>query len=81
MARVKVYFEPDKELLTVFWQEPRPEQICTEVDDGVIVIKDERSGEPIGIELLSYHPGDARLDAVSVEVGGVRGPIVREEIP
>jgi hypothetical protein len=71
MARVKIYFEPDKELLTVFWQEPRAEQICTEVDDGIIVIKDERTGEPIGRELLSYHPGDARLDVVSVEVGSI----------
>ncbi len=77
MARVKVYFDPDKELLTVFWQEPRAEQICTEVDDGVIVIKDERSGEPIGLELLSYHPGDARLDAVSVEVGSITGQPMR----
>jgi hypothetical protein len=77
MARVKVYFDPEKELLTVFWQEPRAEQICTEVDDGVIVIKDERSGEPIGLELLSYHPGDARLDGVSVEVGNIPGQPAR----
>ncbi len=69
MARVNVFYEPDKELLTVFWQEPRAEQICSELDDGVILIKDERSGEPIGLELLSYRPGDARFDAVSVYVG------------
>jgi hypothetical protein len=69
MARVNVFYEPEEELLTVFWQEPRAEQICTELDDGVILIKDERSGEPIGLELLSYRPGDARFDALSVSVG------------
>jgi len=69
MARVNVFYEPERELLTVFWQEPRAEQVCTELDDGVILIKDERSGEPIGLELLSYRPGDARFDLLSVSVG------------
>jgi hypothetical protein len=43
--------------------------VCTEVDDGVVLIKDEVSGEPIGLELLSYRPGDARFDSVNVAVG------------
>ena len=37
----------------------------------------ERSDEPIGLELLSYHPGDARFDAVSVEVGNIPGQVAR----
>ena len=69
MAQVKVFYEPDAQLLSVFWQAPRESQIATEIDDGVILIKDERTGEPIGMELLSYRPGDARFDAVSVEIG------------
>ncbi len=69
MAQIKVYYEPEMELLTVFWQSPRKNQICTELGDGVILIKDEITGQPIGVELLSYRPGDARLDAVSVEIG------------
>jgi hypothetical protein len=56
----------------VQWQEPRPTQICTELDDGIVLIKDETTGEPIGIELLSYRPGDARFDSVNVEVGAAR---------
>ena len=72
MACVRVFFEPDKELLTVFWQEPRVDQICTELDDGVILIKDGHSGEPIGIELLAYRPGDDRFDSVHVDVGGMK---------
>ena len=72
MAQVKVYYEPERELLTVFWQEPRRGQVCTELDDGVVLIKDESTGEPIGLELLSYRPGDDRFDSVNVQVGATR---------
>ena len=56
------------ELLTVFWQAPRKDQVCIELGDGVILIKDSRTGEPIGMELLSYRPDDIHYDSVSVEV-------------
>lgn len=69
MAQIKVYYEPEMELLTVFWQTPRKNQICTELGDGVILMKDETTGRPIGLELLSYRPGDERFDTVSVEIG------------
>ena len=76
MAQVKVYYEPAMELLTLFWQAPRPNQICTELGDGAILMKDATTGQPIGLELLSYRPGDERFDAVSVEVGqGDRPPV------
>ena len=60
------------ELLTVFWQAPRKNQVATELGDGVILLKDGQSGEPIGMELLSYRPGDARFDALSVEIGNAK---------
>jgi hypothetical protein len=69
MAQVKVFYEPEMELLTIFWQTPRKNQICTELGDGIILIKDAANGEAIGLELLSYHPGDLRFDTVSVEIG------------
>lgn len=69
MAQVKVFYEPETELLTVFWQSPRKAQISTELGDGIILIKDSTTGEPIGVEILSYHPGDNRFDTVSVELG------------
>jgi hypothetical protein len=75
MAQVKVFYEPEMELLTVFWQTPRKNQICTELGDGIILIKDATSGEPIGLELLSYHPGDRRFDTVSVEIGQPSNPV------
>ncbi len=61
------------ELLTVFWQPPRKNQIATELGDGVILIKDETTGEPIGIEIISYHSNDNRFDTVSVEMGRLAG--------
>jgi hypothetical protein len=76
MAQIKVFYEPEMELLTVFWQAPRQDQICTELGDGVILIKDSRSGEPIGLELLSYRPGDARFDTVSVEMGRLNASLL-----
>jgi hypothetical protein len=57
------------ELLTVFWQAPRKNQICSELNDGIILIKDADTDEVIGVELLSYHPQDDRFDGVSVELG------------
>jgi len=71
MAQVKVFYEPETELLSVFWQVPRRNQISTELGDGVILIKDETNGEPIGLEVLSYRPDDDRFDGVSVELGQV----------
>lgn len=69
MAQVKIYYEPEMELLTVFWQSPRKNQICTELGNGVILIKDADNGEPIGMELIAYHPSDNRFDSVSIEMG------------
>ena len=69
MAQVKIYYEPEMELLTVFWQPPRKKQIVTELGDGVLLIKDETTGEPIGMELLSYRLNENRFDSVSVEMG------------
>ncbi|ACK64226.1 hypothetical protein PCC8801_0120 [Rippkaea orientalis PCC 8801] len=76
MAQIKVYYEPETKLLTVFWQTPRKNQICTELDNGVILIKDATTDEPIGVEILSYRAGDNRLDSVSVQMGQteVRSP-------
>lgn len=69
MAQIKVFYEPETELLSAFWQIPRKNQVATELGDGVILIKDGISGEPIGLEVLSYRLGDDRFDTVSVELG------------
>ena len=56
MAQIKIYYEPETELLTVFWQNPRK-------------IKDPATDEPIGVEILSYELGSDRLDRIGVEMG------------
>ncbi len=62
MVQIKVYYEPETELLTVFWQSPRKNQICTALDNDVILIKDSTTDEPIGVEILSYQLGSDRLN-------------------
>jgi hypothetical protein len=66
MAEIKVYYEPETELMTIFWQKPRENQIATEMGDGVIILKDGDTAEPIGIELLSYKPEDNRINGISL---------------
>jgi len=36
---------------------------------GIILFKDGDTNEPIGIEVLSYHPGDDRINGISLELG------------
>lgn len=71
MAQIKIFYEPSVSLLTIFWQTPRKEQICTELDNGIILIKDSRTQELIGLELLSYHPDDMRLGQILVDIGKI----------
>jgi hypothetical protein len=69
MAEVKIFYEPETDLLTIFWDTPRKNQICTETDDGIILIKDGISLQPIGVEILSYKPGDKRIEGISLSMG------------
>ncbi|PKL39817.1 MAG: hypothetical protein CVV44_06235 [Spirochaetae bacterium HGW-Spirochaetae-1] len=71
MAEIKVYYEQETELMTIFWQPPRKNQICSELDDGIILIKDAATNEPIGIELLSYKPEDNRISGISLQIDKV----------
>ncbi|XDE60346.1 hypothetical protein AB3M80_16020 [Arthrospira platensis BEA 1257B] len=68
MAQIKVFYEPETELLTIFWQSPRPNQIATELGNDIILFKDGDTNEPIGIEVLSYRPGDDRISGISLEL-------------
>lgn len=45
--RASIAYEPEMELLTIFWQPPHKNQMATELGDGVILIKNETTGEPI----------------------------------
>ncbi len=66
MAHIRVIHDPVGETLTVYWKEPSTEQVCEETGEGVILIKDRRTGEVIGFERLYYRP-DTQGQAVTVQ--------------
>lgn len=51
--KVRVYYDRRGNTLTVWFDEPRKESICEEVDDDVVLMKDRR-GRVIGFERLNY---------------------------
>ncbi len=69
MAQIKVSYEPTTELLSIFWQTPRKNQLATELGDDIILFKDSETGEPIGMEILSYRPGDNRIEGINFDLG------------
>ena len=66
MARIHVIHDPIGETLTVYFADPRVDQVCEETGEGVVLIKDRRSGEVIGFERLYYKP-EAGPHTVTVE--------------
>lgn len=65
---MKIFYESDAELLTIFWAEPRESQIADELDRDGILIRDENTGESLGLEFFSYRKGDRRLLEIQNEV-------------
>jgi hypothetical protein len=66
MAHIRVIHDPVGETLTVYWQEPSPDQVCEETGEGVILIKNRHTQEVIGFERLYYRP-EANGQTVTVE--------------
>ena len=66
MAHIRVIHDPAGETLTVYWAEPRTNQVCEETGEGVILIKDAQTQEVIGFEHLYYKP-EPGTKAVTVE--------------
>jgi hypothetical protein len=58
MAQIKVIHDPVGETLTVYWDDPEHEEVCEEVGQGLILIKDAQ-GEVIGFERLYFKPKTA----------------------
>ncbi|MCT7958061.1 hypothetical protein [Laspinema palackyanum] len=48
---------------------PRPNKNATQLGNDIIFFKDGDTNEPIGIEILSYRPGDDRISGISLELG------------
>lgn len=57
MAHIRVIHDPVGETLTVYFSDPRADQVCEETGEGIVLIKDRKSGEVIGFERLYYRAG------------------------
>ncbi|MFL5327286.1 MAG: DUF2283 domain-containing protein [Gemmataceae bacterium] len=53
MDKVRVYHDRTGNTLTVWFDDPKKEAICEEVNDDVVLMKDKR-GRVIGFERLNY---------------------------
>lgn len=60
MAQVKVIHDPVGETLTVYWDDPEREDVCEEIGNGLILIKDAQ-GEVIGFERLYFKSKTSKL--------------------
>jgi hypothetical protein len=65
---MKIFYGLDIELLTIFWAEPRDNQIANELDNDGVLLRDESTGESLGLEFFSYRKGDRRLLEIQNEV-------------
>jgi hypothetical protein len=66
MAHIRVIHDPVGETLTVYFAEPRVDQVCEETGEGIVLIKDRKNGEVIGFERL-YYRADPGPQTVTVE--------------
>lgn len=53
MAKVKVYYDSEGKTLTVWFDDPKKENVCQETGDEIILIKD-KEGNVIGFERLNF---------------------------
>ena len=70
MAHIRVIHDTVGETLTIYWAEPRAEQVSEETGEGVVLIKDSRTNEVIGFERLYYRP-EPGTQSVTVETSSV----------
>lgn len=70
MAHIRVIHDPVGETLTVYLEEPRTDQVCEELGEGVILIKDRSTQNVIGFEKLYYRPVE-QARAITLETAEV----------
>lgn len=71
---LKIFYEPETELLTLLWQSSQGEQLCQELGDDMVLIQDGSTGESLGLELWVYRRGDRRLLTVDEQVAADQLP-------
>ena len=67
MDKVRVFHDRAGNTLTVWFDEPKKEAICEEVNDDVVLMKDKR-GRVIGFERLNYLTAKQRGSGANIPV-------------
>jgi uncharacterized protein YuzE len=67
MEKVRVYYDRTGNSLTVWFDDPQQEHVCEEIDDDVVLMKDQR-GRVIGFERLNYQTKQQQSENASVPV-------------
>ena len=53
--KIKIYYDPQGNTLSVWFDNPKKEHICEETGDEVILVKDKKN-KVIGFEKLNFIP-------------------------
>ncbi len=67
MEKVRVYYDRTGNSLTVWFDDPGQERVCEEIDDDIVLMKDE-GGRVIGFERLNYLSPDQQADEQTVPI-------------
>ena len=67
MEKVRVYYDRAGNTLTVWLDDPQRERVCEEIDDDVVLMKDE-NGRVIGFERLNYLSKEQQADEQTVPI-------------
>jgi uncharacterized protein YuzE len=51
MDKLKVHYEPETELLSIFWWEPCPDQLGIELDEDIVLFIDPDTDNVLGIDM------------------------------
>ncbi len=67
MEKVRVYYDRTGNSLTAWFDDPAQEHVCEEIDDDVVLMKDQR-GQVIGFERLNYLSKEEQADEETVPI-------------
>lgn len=67
MEKVRVYYDRTGNSLTVWFDDPQREHVCEEIEDDVVLMKND-DGRVIGFERLNYLSKEQHADDETVPV-------------
>jgi uncharacterized protein YuzE len=67
MDKVRVYFDRTGNTLAVWFDDPKKEYICEEIDEDLVLMKNKQ-GRVIGFERLNYQSEQQQGEGVGVPV-------------